>query len=65
MMVSYKGKKVGSRQQYMPKKQTKWGFKLFVRAGNSGIVYDFFAYDGANFKKHLMGMSLPSGNIIF
>lgn len=48
MMVPYKGKKAGSRRQYMPKKPTKWGFKFFVRAGNSGIVYDFFAYDGAN-----------------
>jgi hypothetical protein len=48
MMVPYKGKKAGSRRQYMPKKPTKWGFKFFVRAGNSGIVYDFFAYDGSN-----------------
>lgn len=48
MMVPYKGKKAGARRQYMPKKPTKWGYKFFVRAGNSGIVYDFFAYDGGN-----------------
>ncbi|CAK1603653.1 unnamed protein product [Parnassius mnemosyne] len=52
MMVPYKGKKAGSRRQYMPKKPTKWGFKFFVRAGNSGIVYDFFAYDGSNSFDH-------------
>jgi hypothetical protein len=48
MIIPYKGKKAGSRRQYMPKKPNKWGFKFFVRAGTSGMVYDFFAYDGAN-----------------
>ncbi|XP_045495949.1 piggyBac transposable element-derived protein 3-like [Colias croceus] len=48
MIIPYKGKKAGSRRQYMPKKPNKWGFKFLVRAGTSGMVYDFFAYDGAN-----------------
>ena len=34
-------------RQYNPKKPTKWGFKNFVRAGKSGLMYDFFIYQGA------------------
>lgn len=48
MMVPYKGSKAGSKKQYMPKKPCKWGFKLFVRSGISGIVYDFFPYCGSS-----------------
>ena len=32
--------------QYKPKKPVKWGLKNFVRAGSSGITYDFFVYTG-------------------
>ena len=35
-------------RQYNPKKPVKWGFKNFVRAGKSGIIYDFFMYTGAS-----------------
>ena len=31
-------------RQYNPKKPVKWGFKNFVCAGKSGIIYDFFLY---------------------
>jgi len=48
MMIPYKGSKAGSRKQYMPKKPCKWGFKLFVRSGVSGIVYDFLPYCGTS-----------------
>lgn len=48
MIIPYKGKKAGNRKQYNPKKPHKWGFKFLVRAGTSGMVYDFFAFDGAN-----------------
>eukprot|EP00795_Rhopilema_esculentum_P011163 gene11163-20060_t len=34
-------------RQYNPKKPHKWGFKNFVRAGQSGMIYDFFFYTGA------------------
>ncbi|XP_065672087.1 piggyBac transposable element-derived protein 3-like [Hydra vulgaris] len=34
-------------RQYNPKKPVKWGFKIFVRSGISGIRYDFFLYTGA------------------
>ena len=31
-------------RQYNPKNPVKWGFKMFVRAGASGVMYDFFLY---------------------
>ncbi|XP_063232710.1 piggyBac transposable element-derived protein 3-like isoform X3 [Bacillus rossius redtenbacheri] len=46
MMIPYKGEKAGSRRQYLPSKPKKWGFKVFVRAGVSGIIYDFLFYGG-------------------
>ncbi|CAH2002401.1 unnamed protein product [Acanthoscelides obtectus] len=48
MMIACKGKKTGSLRQYMPKKPKKWGFKMFVRAGVSGIVQDFLIYTGSS-----------------
>lgn len=33
-------------RQYNPKKPHKWGFKNLVRAGASGIMYDFYIYVG-------------------
>ena len=33
-------------RQYNPKKPVKWGFKNLVRAGASGIIYDFYIYTG-------------------
>ena len=33
-------------RQYNPKKPKKWGFKMFVRAGRSGMMCDFFLYAG-------------------
>ena len=35
-------------RQYNPKKPVKWGFKNFVRAGKSDMMYDFFLYAGAS-----------------
>lgn len=46
MVIPYKGKKAGSRRQYNPNKPSKWGFKNLVRAGVSGIIYDFLLYGG-------------------
>lgn len=46
MMVPNKGKKAGSRKQYMKNNPKKWGFKLFVRAGIDGMVYAFLTYSG-------------------
>lgn len=46
MMGPYKGKKAGSLRQYLRSKPKKWGFKISVRAGVSGFVYDFMVYTG-------------------
>ena len=46
-IIPAKTKRSGIRQ-YNPKKPVKWGFKMFVRAGNSGFMYDFFLYTGKN-----------------
>ncbi|XP_061379975.1 piggyBac transposable element-derived protein 2-like [Danaus plexippus] len=46
MMIPYKGRKAGKRKQYIKMKPKKWGFKNFVRAGVSGIIYDFILYGG-------------------
>ncbi|XP_013194243.2 piggyBac transposable element-derived protein 2-like [Amyelois transitella] len=46
MMVPYKGTRAGNRRQYMKGKPKKWGYKVFVRAGVSGLVYDFIIYGG-------------------
>ncbi|XP_012561438.1 piggyBac transposable element-derived protein 2-like [Hydra vulgaris] len=34
-------------RQYNANKPIKWGLKNFVRAGASGMMYDFFLYSGA------------------
>ena len=39
MMIAFKGRH--SLKVYMPKKPTKWGYKLWCRAGVSGYVYQF------------------------
>ncbi|KAL0861407.1 hypothetical protein ABMA27_008951 [Loxostege sticticalis] len=44
IMIPYKGKKAGSRKQYMKMKPSKWGFKMFARAGISGYICDFLLY---------------------
>lgn len=46
MIIPYKGTKAGKRRQYMKDKPNKWGFKNYVRAGVSGMIYDFILYGG-------------------
>ncbi|KAF9405652.1 hypothetical protein HW555_013700 [Spodoptera exigua] len=48
MMIPYKGRKAGSSKQYIQNKPKKWGFKNFVSAGVSGLIYDFVMYGGEN-----------------
>ncbi|XP_072377849.1 uncharacterized protein [Diabrotica undecimpunctata] len=48
MMIAYKGTKADNLRQYMPKKPKKWGLKMFVCTGVSGIVYDFLVYTGSS-----------------
>ncbi|CAH2088690.1 unnamed protein product [Euphydryas editha] len=53
MMIAYKGRKAGNRKQYVKDKPNKWGFKNYVRAGVSGMIYDFIFYGGADtFRYH-------------
>ncbi|CAF4773020.1 unnamed protein product [Pieris macdunnoughi] len=53
MMIPYKGRKAGNRKQYMKDKPSKWGFKNYVRAGVSGMIYDFILYAGEDtFRSH-------------
>lgn len=47
-MVPYKGTFAGNLRQYIKSKPHKWGYKLFVRAGVSGIIYDFAPYQGSS-----------------
>ena len=42
MMVASKGRH--SAKVYMPKKPTKWGYKLWSRTGISGYMYIFHLY---------------------
>ena len=44
--------KYSSIWQYSPRKPVKWGFKNFVRAGMSGMIYDFFLYTLVLFQPH-------------
>lgn len=44
MMVPFKG--TTGLRQYMPKKPTKWGMKIFCLCSSKGIVYDFEIYQG-------------------
>lgn len=46
-MVGYKGKMAGNLRQYLPDKPShRWGFKIFVFAGKSGITYSLIPYQG-------------------
>ncbi|XP_063627513.1 piggyBac transposable element-derived protein 3-like [Cydia splendana] len=53
MMVPYKGTRAGSRKQFVKNKPRRWGYKVFVRAGMTGLVYDFLIYGGEDtFRYH-------------
>ena len=45
MMVTFKGRSY--LRQYMPRKPTRYGFKMWVRGTASGIVHDFDIYSGS------------------
>lgn len=44
-MVPFKGQL--NIKQYVKNKPKKWGIKIFVLAGQSGLVYDFLIYQGS------------------
>ena len=43
-MVPFTG--ASSMKQYVPKKPHQWGYKIFILADSTGVVYDFFPYTG-------------------
>ena len=45
-MIPTKNKRSRGVRQYDPKKPHKWGFKNLVRAGQLGMICDFFIYGG-------------------
>lgn len=51
MMIPFKGRL--SFKQYMPKKPTKWGIKVFCRCSTTGIVHDMVIYCGSDTTKFL------------
>ena len=59
-MIPFKGR--SSLKQYNKSKPNKWGFKVFTRAGVSGLIYDFEIYTGKHMK--LSGDFGVSGNSV-
>lgn len=45
IMIAFKGR--SGLRQYIQNKPTRWGFKMWARAGSSGYLYDFDVYQGA------------------
>nr|XP_053657049.1 piggyBac transposable element-derived protein 3-like [Cherax quadricarinatus] len=46
VMVGFKGETAGNLRQYIKTKPDKWGFKLFCRASEDGIIHDILMYQG-------------------
>lgn len=62
-IVPYKGRV--PIKQYVRNKPHKWGFKLFLRCGVSGIVYDFRVYTGKGTVSNAADSGLGiSGNVV-
>lgn len=53
MMVPYKGTRAGNLRQYIQNKPHKWGYKIFMRTGVSGLIYDFLPYTGKGMATNL------------
>lgn len=63
-MVGYKGKFAGKLRQYLPDKPShRWGFKIFVLDGKSGMNYSFIPYQGDQtfFQEDLSREEIASG----
>ena len=57
-IVAYKGKK-SSLRHYNPRKPKKWGFKIFVLSGRSGVIQriEFYGSVVENDNTHMVGKS--------
>ena len=61
MIISFKGK-ISPIRQYMPNKPTKWGFKIWARCSDFGVLEDFIVYQG---KSDIQSGGLgPIGNTV-
>ena len=65
-IIPAKTRKRGGFCQYNPKVPHKWGLKNLVRAGESGIIYDFFyrgknSTDGNSCSADAIVLKLPEG----
>ncbi|XP_049845409.1 piggyBac transposable element-derived protein 3-like [Schistocerca gregaria] len=58
IMIPFKG--CSSLQQYIQKKSTRLGFKMWAKARSSGYLYDFDVYQSAasKAKRHVTGKGL-------
>lgn len=54
IMVAFTGR--SNLKQYLPNKPTPWGFKLWGRAGTTGLLYQFEVYQGQSKKKYEHGL---------
>ncbi|XP_064462103.1 piggyBac transposable element-derived protein 3-like [Ornithodoros turicata] len=62
-VIPFKGR--SRLKQYNPKKPKKWGYKMFVLCGASGIPYDFEFYAGkAEHPDHLTDISASSNVVL-
>ncbi|XP_069937583.1 piggyBac transposable element-derived protein 3-like [Cherax quadricarinatus] len=58
VMVAFKGKTAGNLRQYIKNKPDKWGFKLFCRSSEDGIIHDILMYQGnPTFENHHIKLS--------
>ena len=59
-MIPFKGR--SPLKQYLRNKSHRWGFKVFARAGVSGMIYDFVVY--ARKSRNLGGEFGILGNVV-
>ncbi|XP_069959989.1 piggyBac transposable element-derived protein 3-like [Cherax quadricarinatus] len=58
VMVAFKGKTAGNLRQNIKNKPDKWGFKLFCRSSEDGIIHDILMYQGnPTFENHHIKLS--------
>lgn len=57
-------KAFSSIKQYLPKKQKKMGFKIWVRVGSSGYVYCFEPFQGAKKLKETISELGTAGDVV-
>ena len=62
MMIPFRGRSI--LRQHIHGKPNPWGFKVWVRAGKSGYLYDLEVYEGASAASQIVTHSLSSDIVI-